>query len=141
MSILASLALAYDRMPDAPVIGYSAEKIGFLISLNTDGTVAHVVDLRTGEGRKKSSTPMMVPQPVKRTVAIAPNFLWDKTSYVLGVTAGEGRRLSEEHAAFVERHTEALQEQDDEGLQALLQFLANWSPDQFIGPHWPEQMK
>ena len=33
MSILASLAKAYDRIPDAPPYGYSSEKIGFVISL------------------------------------------------------------------------------------------------------------
>lgn len=141
MSILASLVRAYDRLPDAPAIGYSAEKIGFLISLNSDGTVAHVVDLRTGEGKKKTPRIMVVPQSVKRASGIASNFLWDKTSYVLGVTAGEGRRLTEEHGEFVKRHVEALQGQTDEGLQALLLFLANWSPEQFIGPHWPDEMK
>src|SRR5690606_3440516 len=88
MSILASLARAYDRLPDVPQPGYSTEKIGFLISLNDDGTVAAVADLRQGDGRKKVPRMMQVPQPVKRTAAVAPNTLWDKTSYVLGVTAG-----------------------------------------------------
>lgn len=141
MSILASLVRAYDRLPYAPAIGYSAEKIGFLVSLNRDGTVAHVIDLREGEGKKKSPRAMLVPQATKRTVAIAPNFLWDKTSYVLGVTAGEGKRLADEHAAFVQRHLEALDEQTDEGLRALAQFLKNWSPDQFVAPLWSEEMK
>lgn len=141
MSILASLVRAYDRLPDAPAIGYSAEKIGFLISLNADGTVANVVDLRTGEGRKKSPRELVVPQAVKRAAGIACNFLWDKTAYVLGVTAGEGKRLAAEHAAFLERHKSALQDQADKGLQALMHFLGNWSPDQFIAPLWPEEMK
>ncbi len=141
MSILASLVRAYDRLPDAPAVGYSAEKIGFLISLNRDGTVAHVIDLRTGEGKKKSPKAMLVPQAVKRTVAIAPNFLWDKTSYVLGVTAGEGKRVADEHAAFVALHQEALEGQTDEGLQALALFLKSWSPDQFVPPLWPDDMK
>lgn len=141
MSILVSLVRAYDRLPNAPAIGYSAEKIGFLISLDAGGAVAHVIDLRSGEGRKKTPPLMMVPQAVKRTVAIAPNFLWDKTSYVLGVTAGEGKRLAAEHAAFVQRQTEVLQSEADEGLRALLLFLESWSPEQFAGPQWPDEMK
>jgi CRISPR-associated protein Csd1 len=140
VSILASLAKAYDRLPDAPPFGYSMEKIGFLISLNEDGTVAHIVDLRDGEGRKKQPRMMLVPQPVKRTAGIAPNFLWDKTSYVLGVTAGEGKRTTDEHAAFVKRHVEALAGTHDEGLNALLLFLKNWSPDLFSAPTWPDDM-
>jgi CRISPR-associated protein Csd1 len=141
MSILASLVRAYDRLPDAPPFGYSAEKIGFLIALNEDGTVAHVVDLREGEGKKKVPPLLMVPQAVKRTVGIAPNFLWDKTSYVLGVTAGEGKRTSDEHAAFVKRHLEALEGNDDPGLLALARFLNSWTPKRFADLAWSEEMK
>jgi len=141
MSILASLVRAYDRLPDKPAIGYSAEKIGFLVSLNADGTVAHVIDLRTGDGKKKTPRILVVPQAVKRASGIASNFLWDKTSYVLGVTAGEGKRLAAEHAAFVERHSNALQGHSDEGLRALMRFLESWSSDQFVAPTWPDEMK
>jgi CRISPR-associated protein Csd1 len=141
MSILASLAKAYDRLPDAPPFGFSSEKIGFLISLNPDGSVVSVSDLREGEGRKKVAPAMLVPQPVKRTAGIAPNFLWDKTSYVLGVTAGEGRRTADEHAAFVARHEADLADTGDAGLQALLLFLRNWTADQFVAPVWPDEMK
>ena len=132
MSVLASLARAYGRLPDAPPFGFSQEKIGFLISLNADGSVASFTDLREGEGAKRRPRMIPVPQPVKRTAGIAPNFLWDKTSYVLGVTAGEGKRTGEEHAAFVERHEKAMAGLDDEGLRALLAFLAAWSADQFV---------
>lgn len=141
MTILASLARAYERLPDAPPFGYSSEKIGFVISLNADGTVAHVIDWREGEGRKARPRMMAVPQPVKRTAGIAPNFLWDKTSYVLGVTAGEGKRTAEEHAAFVERQVEAIGDSDDEGLRAFRLFLESWRPEQFEPPLWPDEMK
>ncbi|MDJ1158220.1 type I-C CRISPR-associated protein Cas8c/Csd1 [Chelatococcus sp. SYSU_G07232] len=141
MSILASLAKAYDRLPSVPPLGFSTEKIGFVISLNEDGSVASVTDLRDGTGRKRAPRLMQVPQPVKRTVAIAPNFLWDKTSYVLGVTAGEGKRTAEEHAAFIQRHRDTLLGTADSGLLALLHFLDNWSPEQFAPPFWPEEMK
>jgi CRISPR-associated protein Csd1 len=141
VSILASLVHAYERLPDAPPFGFSAQKIGFLVSLNGDGSVANVIDLRSEEKRKRLPRMVLVPQPVKRTVGIAPNFLWDKTPYALGVTAGEGKRTADEHAAFITRHTEALSGTADEGLQALLSFLAGWTPDQFVGPLWPEDMK
>jgi CRISPR-associated protein Csd1 len=153
MSILASLAKAYERIKDMPPFGYSAEKIGFLISLNEDGSVANVTDLRSGEGKKKSPRMMQVPQPVKRTVGIASNFLWDKTSYVLGVTAENFdeldekkrqkriERLTDEHAAFARRHLDALAGSDDPGLNALRLFLQSWRPEQFAEPLWPADMK
>ena len=141
MSILASLVKAYERLPEAPPFGFSAEKIGFLISLNPDGSVASVTDLRTSAGNKKIAPLMQVPQAIKRASGIAPNFLWDKTAYVLGVTAGEGKRVAEEHAAFVKRHLEALAGQEDVGLNALSLFLTHWKPEQFIAPLWPNEMK
>jgi len=141
MSILAALAKAYERLPDAPPYGFSEEKIGFLISLNADGSVAHVIDLREGDGRKKATPLMLAPQGVKRASGIAPNFLWDKTAYALGVTAGEGKRTADEHAAFVERHRDALAGAEDPGLLALDAFLARWTPDQFVAPVWSDEMK
>ncbi|SFZ86883.1 CRISPR-associated protein, Csd1 family [Devosia enhydra] len=141
MSLLASLARAYDRMPELPRPSYSTEKIGFVIGLNPDGTIASVSDLRDGEGRKKTARMMQVPQGAKRTAAIVPNLLWDKTAYVLGVTAGEGRRTADEHAAFKARQTEVFGASDDEGLVAFLRFLDRWTPDQFVSPGWPEEMK
>ncbi|MDQ0513377.1 type I-C CRISPR-associated protein Cas8c/Csd1 [Ancylobacter amanitiformis] len=141
MTILSSLVQAYGRLPDAPPFGFSAEKIGFVISLNEDGSVAGVTDLRDGEGKKKVTRQMLVPQPVKRTAGISPNTFWDKTSYVLGITAGEGKRTAEEHAAFVKRHVELLDGASDAGLLALRLFLQTWTPDQFAAPLWPEEMK
>ncbi len=140
MSVLASLARAYERLPDAPPYGYSAEKIGFLVSLNEDGSVAHVIDLRS-EGRRPKPRPMLVPQGKKRTVAIDPNFLWDKTAYTLGVTSGEGRRTAQEYAAFRQRHTDWLAGEEDAGLTAFLRFLDGWRPEDFQPPLWPEEMR
>lgn len=141
MSILAALAKAYERLPDPPPFGYSLEKIGFVIGLNEDGTVVSVSDVRDGEGRERTPRLMQVPQPARRTAGISPNFLWDKTSYVLGVTAGEGRRAADEHGAFVRRHLENLAGTDDLGLQTLCRFLEAWTPEQFTEPLWPEDMK
>ena len=103
MSILASLAKAYDRIKDAPPFGYSAEKIGFVISLNDDGAAVSVSDLRS-EDKKKSPRIMQVPQPGKKSVNISPNFLWGNTSYVLGITAKEDKkpkRLADEHVRIM----------------------------------------
>ena len=145
MSALASLVGAYHRLArrdEVPSFGYSQEKIGFLIALNPDGTLAQApIDLRLGEGKKKAAPPLAVPQPAKRTSGLAPNFLWDKTAYVLGVTAGEGKRTTLEHEAFVGRHREWLTNSNDEGLLALLRFLDRWTPNQFKSRAWPDEMK
>ncbi|OIR02081.1 CRISPR-associated protein (Cas_Csd1) [mine drainage metagenome] len=144
MTLLASLTKAYERMAErheVPPFGYSNEKIGFVISLNADGSVANIGDLRRDEGKKRLAPLMVVPQPVKRTSGVAPNFLWDKSSYVLGVTTGDGKRLADEHAAFVQLHERVCGNSADPGLNAFLTFLRTWSPAHFADLGWPEEMK
>jgi CRISPR-associated protein Csd1 len=56
MSALASLVRAYDRLAtrgEVPAFGYSHEKIGFLISLNTDGTPAGSPICARGKEKKR----------------------------------------------------------------------------------------
>jgi CRISPR-associated protein Csd1 len=145
MSALGSLVRAYERMAErgeVPAFGYSTQNIGFVISLGPDGAViGEPADLRQGEGRKRTARSLAVPQPAKRTSGIAPNFLWDKTAYVLGVTGGEGKRTADEHAAFAARHREWLDGTHDEGLVALTRFLNGWRPEQFAERGWNEEMK
>lgn len=140
MTILSALARAYHRMPDAPPYGYSAEKIGFCIVLNPDGSVADVADLRDTE-KKRSARALLVPQGKKRTVGIDPNFLWDKSAYVLGITSGEGKRTLQEHAAFRAQHLEWLADVDDPGLVALRLFLTDWTPESFGPPAWSDDLR
>ncbi|MGE4373094.1 MAG: type I-C CRISPR-associated protein Cas8c/Csd1 [Xanthobacter sp.] len=145
MSALSALVRAYEsraREGKAPAFGFSQEKIGYLISLNEDGTPADKpIDLGNTEKKKRIVPLMAVPQPAKRTSGIAPNFLWDKTAYVLGVTAGEGKRTAQEHAAFRDLHLSQLKHTDDAGLLALRRFLEQWTPEQFETLEWPEEMK
>lgn len=145
MSALASLSRAYDRLyarHEVPAFGYSFEKIGFLISLNTDGTPAgRPIDLREPSGKKLVPRSIAVPQPAKRTSGISPNFLWDKTAYSLGITASQRARTKDEHTAFVRRHVELLHGSNDAGLKALLGFISTWRPEDFGRFDWPEEMK
>lgn len=144
MTMLTALASYYDRLADkgeVPPFGYSLEKIGWCLVIDAAGAVRSVVSLMEGEGRKARPRLLTVPQPTIRTSGIASNFLWDKTAYVLGVTAGAGKRTAQEHDAFKALHRELLAGTDDPGLQALLAFLGRWTPDQFVPPAFPEEMK
>jgi len=163
MSLLSALVAAYDRMPDAPPFGYSSEKIGFCLVLNPDGSVAEVIDLRADD-KKRSPRMMQVPQAKKRTAGVSPNFLWDKSSYVLGVTSekdlaprdedgpdlAEARarerakrlaRVAEEHAAFRASHLTWLTGVQDEGLAALSAFLTRWTAEEATLALLPEDAR
>ena len=146
MSVLASLAHAYGRMANrgaAPPFGYSTEKIGFLIPLKEDGTPSgSPIDLREGEGRRRSPRLMAVPASFKRP-GVTPRafFLWDNTAFALGVTAAEGKDGIARFAAFRTRHQKDLEGTNDPGLLALLRFVETWRPEQFDALGWPEEMK
>ena len=92
--------------------GYSPENISYEILLAPDGRVVDVNDIRDTTGKKPMPRMMNVPQPEKRTVGIKSNFLWDKTSYVLGVSA-TSKRADKEHEAFKLLHTESLAGTED----------------------------
>ena len=163
MSLLASLVRAYDRLPDAPPFGYAMAKIGFCVVLNENGSVSDVIPLRGTDNRRSPRT-LLVPQPKKRASGIDPNFLWDNTSYVLGVTSeqelaardadtpeeAEDRRAKREksrakvkkrHAKFRDLHLEWLADSADTGLLALRSFLETWRAGLFTPPKWPEEMR
>src|SRR5690625_2009901 len=110
--------------------GYSPGKISYEIVLAADGRVAAVNDIRDTSGKKPRPDSLIVPQPPKRSSNIAPCFLSDKTSYVLGVSA-TSKRAEQEHTAFKNLHLQQVGKSDDPGLQALCRFLKSWSPDTF----------
>ena len=111
MTILQALNGCYDRMVAQGIyvpIGYSRENISYVILLSEDGEVEGVVDLRDTAEKNPVPKLLAVPAAEKRTSGIGPNKLWDKTSYVLGVTAGDGKRVINEHEAFKALHADLL---------------------------------
>lgn len=140
---LAALAARYDRMVargDAPVPGFAPAQIAFVLVLDTAGKVVAVQDERTGDGKKKRPKVVEAPKMPTRTIGVVSGVLWDKTSYVLGVTredsdadevpaAKAAARTAKAHEAFKVRQTELLTGCDDEGGAALLAFLADWRPE------------
>jgi len=120
--------------------GYSQEKISYVLVLSLDGKLVDVQDVRVQTGKKMQPRLISVPQPEKRTSGVKSNFLWDKTSYVLGVSAKEGGRSAQEHLAFKTQHVALLSDSADSGLQAFLKFLAQWAPEQFQPPLFNPEM-
>lgn len=119
--------------------GYSQEKIGYALLLSAQGELLDVQDIRTLSGKKPQPRSLMVPSSFKRPgTSPKPFFLWDKTSYVLGVSR-EGAVLKA-HEAFKTLHRQILAGEGDPGLQALLKFLECWQPEQFQPPLFSEEM-
>ena len=155
MSILASLAKSYEGLDNPPPFGSSIENIGFLISLNDDGTPAALpIDLRGQNNNPPRSSRLVVPASFTRSgTAPPPFFLWDNTVFALGVgkepeeplPADKRARLLEgnkaRHKAFCALHLKELEDTADPGLIALRLFLKKWSPKDFERLGWPADMK
>lgn len=139
MSVLQALNGYYERQAGrgrASAYGFSKQGISFAVVLGTDGRVLDVMDVRDTTGKRPRPGIREVPGPVVRSVNIRPNFLWDSTTYALGVRRNERTGAAVpakrgEHDAFVALHRELLADTDDEGLRALLAFLEDWSGDRY----------
>lgn len=136
-------------LPRVPPYGFSEEKIGWVLVLSKDGTLVDVVPNYTDD-KKPQAKLISVPQSFKRP-GVTPRafFLWDKTSYVLGVEANKDKASVKEtpwlpadktFQAFKSLHLEKLGDVDDVGLQALVKFLQNWQPEQFNHPPCKPEM-
>ncbi|ABC29593.1 conserved hypothetical protein [Hahella chejuensis KCTC 2396] len=142
--ILSALNEYYQRLAECdevPQYGFSREKVSYVIVLNEEGDIKDVADIRRTSGKKATPVSIEVPSPPKRASNIEPCFLWDKTSYVLGVSAKGSDRMAREHEAFKSTHFRLLAGSEDPGLKAVNLFLKNWSPDQFCPPHFKEEMR
>jgi len=142
--ILSALNDYYQRLSTqgkVPTFGYSDEKISYALLIALDGKLKDVLDLRDTSGKKPVPASHTVPQPTKRTAGIKSNFLWDKSSYVLGVSAKSSERTIQEHEAFKASHRTWLAGSDDSGLKALLNFFDWWTPEIFSSlPYLKEEM-
>lgn len=142
--ILQALNNYYERMaslPDTsmPSFGTSMENISFSLVLAEDGTLVDVEDLRLQNGKKLRPRKMAVPAPVKRSSGVAANFLWDTTSYVLGLDdKGKQERTVQCHAAFIEQ-MQCYGDSSDKGLKAVLAFLKSREGEKVRSrDDWPE---
>lgn len=141
MSPLAALAAYYDRLAargEAPAPGYAPVLIGAEVVLSAKGDPIAFAPL--GDPSAKRPGRVLDVPVVERTSGVKPAFLWDKTAYALGATAGEGKRIAAEHAAFVDYHLTNLPAGEDEGLDALRAFLTAWKPARYSELSWPQEM-
>lgn len=140
--ILSALSQYYDRLVDdnkgkVPSFGFSEQKIGYILVLSEQGELLDLVPNLTDEKKPKPKL-MNVPRPEKRTSGLKPNFLWDKTAYVLGIALPKDKKSNAvfelsplPFEAFRDAHLSLLKNAEDKALKALALFLQNWQPENF----------
>ena len=111
--------------------GYSIAKVSHALVITINGTLTNIIDLRVEGGKNLVSREMNVPEQVKRSSGIAPNFMCDNATYVLGLAKVDKKdRSIDTFNHFASLHEEILGGVQDKGAMALLQFLRTWDPKQ-----------
>lgn len=148
MTILQALESYYHRLDERGEVsspGWSPEKFGWCIVLNSDGEPVDVQDLHDLLGKKPQLKLYRVPASFVRSGTTPRSFfLWDKTAFSLGVTKGPGAGIwdksERQHRAFSKLHFDRLSGQSDDGLVALRRFLEKWTPERFDAPPFKPEM-
>lgn len=131
--------------------GWAQARVSYALVLDEDGALTQLLHLQQEETRGKKTVlapqNLLVPAPVKRSSGVAPNFLCDTSSYLLGAdNKGKPARTADCFAAAGALHRDLLQNVSSPAAQAILRFFACWDPALAAGhpalqENWEDLMK
>lgn len=113
--------------------GWSDVNISYALYINDAGDLEQAVSLKQEEARGKKTVqrprPVSLPTPVKRSSGVSSNFLWDNSSYLLGIDEkGKPKRSLECFSACKALHHHLLDSVDSPAARAVLAFFDRWDP-------------
>lgn len=151
--ILQALVRYYEEMlKDGRIAGpgWSKVNISFGLNLDEQGSVTDLLPLKAPQqrGKKTVEVPKSIelPQPVKRSVGIKANFLFDNSSYIFGVDEkGKADRSLQCFKACRDLHKKVLGRVETPAATAVLRYFATWKPEKIteypcIMDHWKDIM-
>lgn len=136
--ILQALVAHYETLAaqgklDRP--GWSSSNISYALYINDAGELEQVVCLKEEQDRGQKKVlvprPMCLPTPIKKSSGLASNFLWENSSYILGVDEkGKPQRSLECFNTCKALHHKLLDSVDSPAARAVLTFFDHWDPVQ-----------
>ena len=138
--ILQSLYNYYQILREDPEVeiaqpGYSNAPVSHAVNLSLQGDLLDIIPLYVPvqQGKKTVDKPrrMNIPEQVKRSVNISPNFLCDNAAYVLGLTEKEAKDpdyAQKRFQAFRDYNVEILSKVDSPVACAVIAFFDNYEP-------------
>ena len=127
----------YYQAVDLPRPGWSKVRVSYGLKLNEEGEVIGTTSyLEWGEkGKKPLPEIKTLPEPVKRSSGVNPNFLCDNASYLLGVDQkGKPERAKKCFEAAKALHQKILAGVDSPAAKAVLAYFEHWNPDTVKNP-------
>lgn len=151
--ILQALVKRYEDLLEKGEIsepGWGTAKVSFGLNLDSDGEVVGLFSLKTPRisGKKTVYAPRIleVPQPVKRSVDINPNFLCDNAAYILGIDEkGKPDRTWQCYCECRDFHIRLLRNAGTEAAWAVTRYFERWEPEKapenpYLAENWKDLM-
>ena len=144
MTILQELAGLYEnraRERGWPQFGFSTERIGAAVVLESDGAVGAIRPMNPPNDKGNLEPQLMkVPEPPKdrRGLKLVAGQFWDRMPYALGVSGKpdkvsfEEGRAGEKFRVFRDSHLKLLDGTEDVELVAFRNFCETWMPERFL---------
>jgi CRISPR-associated protein Csd1 len=114
--------------------GYNAANVNFSLNLSTKGKILDIFPFTSKffdgkKDREKKYRRMVVPEQVKKTSGINPNFLCENGTYFLGITDKEDRDFGlKRFEAFRTHNIDLLSKADSDAARAVISFLKKYDP-------------
>ncbi len=139
--ILQSLYRYYEILlkdPEAEISppGYSAANVSFALNISAKGELLDIFPFVTRffdgkKERERNSRRMVVPEQVKRSSGVSPNFLCDNTAYVLGISEKDKEKPEyslERFESYRLYNRELLSKAKSTNARAVIAFLDHHKP-------------
>lgn len=123
---LVKLYEAWAEKGEIEKLGWNPVKISYGISLDEEGNVDEIIHLKTNapKGNKEIPSLISLPMPVKRSVGVASNFLYDNSTYVFGYdNSNKPDRAKQCFECFRNVGNKVLENSDDEFSTVIKKFL------------------
>ena len=136
--ILQALTEYYQSLVQAEKIaapGLKSSDISFVLCISDEGELEQVISIKNqvSQGKKTVLRPqsMILPVPAdgRTSTAVRPNFLWDKSDYLLGISKGGTQRGIKYFNGAKEYHEAILSGVVSPAATALLAFFQQWDPE------------
>ena len=136
--ILQALTEYYRTLEQAGKIsapGWKKSDISYAIYISDSGALEQIVPIKVPvqQGKKTVLRPQSIELPVptdgRTSTAIRPNFLWDKSDYLLGISKGGTERGAACFAGAAAHHKAILSGISSPASAALLSFFQTWEPE------------
>ncbi|MGN0551233.1 MAG: type I-C CRISPR-associated protein Cas8c/Csd1 [Acutalibacteraceae bacterium] len=109
-------------------LGWAKSKVSYGLSIDENGRLTNIISLKTTDksGKKEIASQISLPMPVKRSVNIAANFLYDTASYFFGNDRkGNPQRNRQCFETSKSLHHKLLADDNSAAAKAILKYYEN----------------